>query len=98
MYRCYHCFGTCIAIGIHRIDRFILIEQHIVYAPGIDGKRFNLWILLFCLRNALLHMRKQRVNVPAKVSVNLFYTVRKAVNFFCLQRAVLRPPHDMPAA
>ena len=84
-----------VAVGVDRAHLFLAAQQHIVHAPGVDGKADNRRVFLLSSGDAALHMFQQRVNIPQQVAVLLLHAIGETVDLVGSGFAALAPADDM---
>ena len=91
-------FRPAVTVSIAGQDFLIILHQHIVYRPGINGQAFDLGINLQGFLNPFFHMGKQRFNIPGQMSVFFCNAIWKTVNFLSADLSVFCPAYDMASA
>ena len=79
-------------------DMVILIEQHVIHAPGINSHRYRDLADLFTLLQSVFDLGDQAVHIPAKRTVLIVHSVRETVHFLELHLAVLHAGEHVASA
>ena len=91
------CAAVTVSHGIAK-DPVILIEQHIVNAPCVDGHGNRDLANLFTFFKAIFDLRKKTVHIPAEGAVLIVHPVGETVHLFELHLPVLHAgKHVAPA-
>jgi len=87
-----------VAVGVDRINRLVVFQQHIIDRPCINRKALDGRILCKGFPDAVLHIGEQAVDVPLQMPVHPLNTVREPVHFLGAENAVLHPSDNVPSA
>ena len=86
---------AAVAIGIAGPQLRIIMQQHIVNAPGIHRKTFYSGKSGLCFCDALPHRCRERFHIPDEMTVLRLHAVRETIDLFRFQFTVLHPTDDV---
>jgi len=91
-----HRLRALVAVGVAGEKRRAVLQQDVIHRPSVDGQAVDVRILRKRRLQSRLDVLENALDVPDEMPVFALHSVREAVDFIRLERAVRLDADDVP--